>query len=337
MSRGNLIGSFVAVALAAAVSAPPPVGARQPSAVTLEMKDGKAKAEGRLTREDALDVKGRKESYGKAYAVKLDAGVYRIDALSKAFDTFLRLEDSSSGEQVAFDDDSGPEDSNARITFRTVKDGTYRVVVTSFNPGRVGAFTLLVTRLDAGKAARLALQDGRVSVEGKLTKEDAKDLVRNTPCKEYLVEMEAGKSYRIDHASKAFDAYLRLEDEGGKQLAFNDDGGEGTNSRIVFRPTKAGTYRVIPTTLNADATGAFTLSIEAAGIPRANRLVLKDIRASVEGTLTKNDPFDTVRQQSRCQAFTVDMQAGKSYRIDLMSKAFDCYLRLEDPDGKQVA
>src|SRR4051794_32288829 len=100
MSRGNLIGLFVAAALAAAVSGPPPVGA-QARAVTLELKDGKAKAEGQLTKEDALDVKGRKDSYSKAYAVKLDPGVYRIDALSKAFDTYLRLEDASSGDQVA--------------------------------------------------------------------------------------------------------------------------------------------------------------------------------------------------------------------------------------------
>src|SRR5439155_1081677 len=139
--------------------------------------------------------------------------------------------------------------------------GSYRVVVTSFNPGRVGAFTLLVTRLDAGKATRLALQDGRVSVEGKLTKDDAKDLVRNTPCKEYLLEMEAGKSYRIDHVSKAFDAYLRLEDDAGRQLASDDDGGDGTNARILFRCEQAGSYVLVATHLDPTVLGAFTLSV----------------------------------------------------------------------------
>ena len=59
------------VVLVAAVGIPSSVEA-QPKSVTLDLKDGKAKVESQLTKEDALDVKGRKLSYSKAYAVAFD-------------------------------------------------------------------------------------------------------------------------------------------------------------------------------------------------------------------------------------------------------------------------
>jgi len=60
------------------------------------------------------------------------------------------------------------------------------------------------------------------------------------------------------------DAYLRLEDPDGKQLAANDDApGENTlNSRIDFECKKTGAYRIICTSLNADATGDFTFLVK---------------------------------------------------------------------------
>src|SRR5262249_22139349 len=122
MSRGNLIVRLLVVAVLAVVMGSPPTRAQQqvkPIEVTL--KDGKASVKGELTKDDPLDVKGRKESFSKSYLVKLEASsIYRIDALSKAFDTYLRLEDSS-GTEVALDDDSGPDDSNARIVYRVGK------------------------------------------------------------------------------------------------------------------------------------------------------------------------------------------------------------------------
>jgi hypothetical protein len=41
--------------------------------------------------------------------------------------------------------------------------------------------------------------------------------------------------------SQQFDAYLRLEDSTGRQLAADDDGGDGLNSRITFKPEKTDT------------------------------------------------------------------------------------------------
>ena len=69
------------------------------------------------------------------------------------------------------------------------------------------------------------------------------------------------------------DPYLFLLGSDGQVIGEDDDGGEGTNSRIV-RELAAGTYTVEATTYAAGTTGAFTLSITAPvsvtvpGVPR---------------------------------------------------------------------
>jgi hypothetical protein len=123
---------------------------------------------------------------------------------------------------------------------------------------------------DAGnlpKGTPLALADGRATVNGELTDADPRDRLKITsPCKVYLVQMAAGKRYKIDLMSKVLDSYLRVENSTGQQLATNDDGGEGLNSRLIFAPIQAGEYRVIATDLIRPplhpANGPFTLTIE---------------------------------------------------------------------------
>jgi hypothetical protein len=53
--------------------------------------------------------------------------------------------------------------------------------------------------------------------------------------------------------------------------------------------------------------------------------------------LTAQDGKDTVRTGSRRKLYKVKLQAGTQYVIDLKSMAFDTYLRIEDPQGYQVA
>ena len=98
---------------------------------------------GKLTDADLQDPqrKGRM----KSYTVKLAAEEQvTIELNSGEFDAYLRLEDSG-GAKIAEDDDSGG-DQNAKIVFRASREGTYRIIVTTFEPGMTGAFTLNVRR-----------------------------------------------------------------------------------------------------------------------------------------------------------------------------------------------
>jgi hypothetical protein len=97
---------------------------------------------GRLTKTSDRDP-GRPGSFCKVYRVFLKGGqVYTIDLISRAFDSYLRLEDPN-GLHLMEDDDGGGYP-NARIVYSVPTDGVYRIVATTFNPGAVGPYTLQI-------------------------------------------------------------------------------------------------------------------------------------------------------------------------------------------------
>jgi hypothetical protein len=139
-------------------------------------------------------------------------------------------------------------------------DGVYRITV-SCSGGSCGIYTIGVQQLPPPKPPqKLTLPKEGLTLEETLDKTDTLDRVRKRPCKRYEIELTAGKTYVIDMISKKFDAFLRLEDVKGMQLAQDDDSGGGTNARIKFRPKADGAYRIIATSY-AGGTGAFTLKV----------------------------------------------------------------------------
>ena len=57
----------------------------------------------------------------------------------------------------------------------------------------------------------------------------------------------------------------------------------------------------------------------------------------VEGELMNSDLKDKVRQNMFCKTYTYKMIEGRNYQLDMKSKALDSYLRLEDPNGTNIA
>lgn len=111
------------------------------------------------------------------------------------------------------------------------------------------------------KRLDLELENGQAKFEGTLEQSAEGDYRGKKSFKILTIKLEQGITYQIDHMSKAFDAYLYLEDADGKLLAEDDDGGEGLNLRIIFRAEKTGTYRLIATSLGNTWPGAFSLSV----------------------------------------------------------------------------
>jgi hypothetical protein len=58
---------------------------------------------------------------------------------------------------------------------------------------------------------------------------------------------------------------------------------------------------------------------------------------TVNDTLTNKELKDKVRTGCFCKTYIFKMTEGKTYQLDMISKEFDSYLRLENPDGQQVA
>jgi thiol-disulfide isomerase/thioredoxin len=114
------------------------------------------------------------------------------------------------------------------------------------------------------KPIELNLKDGKASYAGDLTDMDA--AFQKHYFKVFTVQLEKGKTYRIDHKDRGgdpkFDALLFLEDADGTQLDANDDfDPPGLDSRIVYKIAKTGAYRLVATTLPPGQTGKFTLEI----------------------------------------------------------------------------
>jgi tetratricopeptide (TPR) repeat protein len=56
----------------------------------------------------------------------------------------------------------------------------------------------------------------------------------------------------------------------------------------------------------------------------------------IEGKLTRNDATDPIREGRYCKVHTVELEAGKLYRIDLVSPDFQTFLRLENAQKKPL-
>ena len=100
----------------------------------------------------------------------------------------------------------------------------------------------------------------------KLTKDDAKDPTRggNCYCKTYKIEMKPKMTYIIELDSKDFDAYIRLVNDEGKQVAYDDDGAKvGLNAKLIYPCDKAGTYTIFATSFNEAETGEFSLRVSS--------------------------------------------------------------------------
>lgn len=147
----------------------------------------------------------------------------------------------------------------------------------------------------------------------------------NAKFKEIAYEMKAGTIYQIDLESKKFDTILFIKNPAGKAVAFDDDGGEGLNSRLLFVAPEAGTFKLGVTSYQGKGAGPFTLTIRK-----------KQPSFQVSGQLTEKDPLDKVREKSHQKVHKFKMKAGKRYVIYLLSKDFDAYLRVEDPNGKTI-
>ncbi len=314
-----------------------------------------------LTDKDKTDTK-RQGSYAKNYSVHLVKGAKYTITMRSPVDSYLRLEDAT-GQEVAFDDDGGAQDPgaeglDAKIEYTPEKTGKFKLIATTFAEGATGNFTLSILREGKGGAdagggkgdqnskggKELDPQPGKaINIKLELTNKDKTDTKREgSYAKTYSVHLVKGARYTITMRSPV-DSFLRLEDAAGQEVAADDDGGaqdpgaQGLDAKIEYTPEKTGKFKLIATTFAPNATGNFTLSILREGKGDATASGGGADLKVINGELTAKDDLDKVRQQSYCKVYPVKLQAGNTYQFDLKSTDLDSYLRLEGPDGNQIA
>ena len=197
-------------------------------------------------------------------------GTLLIDMESSDFDSVLRLLNSGYS-PIAQDDDSGGG-RNARIS-RQLDPGEYLILAGPLQQG-AGAYTLRVsftpggsTGSQSGGAARtcpLADLPLNRQVSARLDGSDCRvrDLLGGGTdlayADQYRVTVPARGTLTIDMRSDDMDSFLILMDSNRNQLARDDDGGEGRNSRIS-QTVGPGTYLVIANSYGGQAQGVYTL------------------------------------------------------------------------------
>ncbi len=174
-----------------------------------------------------------------------------IDMRSADFDTYLELHDAR-GTLVEEDDDGG-EDTDSFIAARLTSGGRYRVIARSFGDNeRTGAYELMLTTGAAPAPGREGeIRDGE-TVLGRL---EPGDSLMGDSTRADVWTFRAGRDgpLVIDMSSGEFDTYLIARDSEGQLLGTDDDGGDGTNSRLTIRVQAGRAYRIYANSYGREA------------------------------------------------------------------------------------
>ena len=262
----------------------PPVAQPQPGVAPQPANTNPASQtfQGSLGPDGNRDREGRFE---REHQISLRRGQRAIVSLqSSAFDTLLRVVPPA-GEAME-NDDIAQSDLNSRLDFTAPIDGRYRVVVTSYQPGATGAYTVQVTAGEPGQGMVVVgnnnntpTPDAQVGAGGTLA--------ANTPVNEYLspgdpssggryvrayrLEGQAGAMVTLRLESSAFDTTLALIAPSGQRWNNDDTTQADTNSTIQVTLPAAGTYRVEVSSYRQGATGPFTLTARTSEAPRVGQ------------------------------------------------------------------
>ncbi len=279
------------------------------------------------------------------FSVTLEAGgTYEITlettAEASSFRPYLRGIYDASGDRLPGTSDSSPSQ-GGRVTFTAAEDGTYYVAAGGYRD-TVGTYELSVEVISDGTTDdfRATVPDGTpggtlgyiaggrvtASATGRIEAANDQDL--------FQVRMEAGATYQIDLEGSGTWAlsnpFLRgIYDRDGNLIAgsADDDSGPGQNSRVTFTVTESATY-YLAAGANGDDTGTYTLTVThiSRSVPPAPDGVSDDFASTtattgsvtVGGSATGEIDFASDQDW-----FAVTLEAGTTYRMDLMGSRSD--------------
>ncbi len=258
-------------------------------------------------------------------SLEVSAGeVYEIILMSPEFDAYLVIEDEA-GLTIAEDDDSSGS-TNSKVTLPVAEDGTYTIVVKSYDDYTGGAYTLTIIRGDEDSAA------GATNVQrftGTLSADSPLLLSDSTPYEVHIMDMRAGDELDVTMTAMNFDAYLQIWDADGNSLMQDDDSGGGLNARAAMTIPMDGTYQIIANSYYSDAAGDYTLTVRtrsiAAEIEAGNVILFNGALSASSDTMADGSPYEE---------HEIEAEAGDRLEIALTSGSFDAYLMVFDGDEK---
>ncbi len=241
-------------------------GETGPYALSLSLEDNNSRA---TTRTETGELTVTDEQLGNGEYIDVyefdgrPGQRFQADLRSQDFDTFLILI-APSGEQ--FENDDMDSTDRSFLDMSLSESGNYRVVVTSYDVGSTGEYSL---QIDHGGIADNPIRDTNSrslalgeTIEGQLSEEQSAH-IENKLENTYWFVGQINDTVRIDLNSNDFDTYLRLVTPSGELIENDDFEGSLNTSSVSLTLREAGRYRVVVTSYDAGDTGEYELSLQA--------------------------------------------------------------------------
>lgn len=197
---------------------------------------------------------------------------YRVTLRSDDFDAYLAVGEEAGPECGACaTDDDGAGGTDAEVEYTGIVDGTVEIRANSFSDGETGRYELTLEDegiVEAEEHAHAPAQSGTPigldeAAEGELSRGDTKQGISYADT--YTYQGRAGETISILLRSADFNSYVTVGAfEGGEctEMDANDDGGGGTDSRLVLTLPDDGAYHIHVASAGPGETGRYTLLVE---------------------------------------------------------------------------
>ena len=220
--------------------------------------------QGALTRGDEQLDTGE---FVDTYTYRWQAGQrVRIELSSTAFDGYLVLVPPK-GDQIENDDAEDDDSTRSVIETDLTESGTYEVLVTSFEEGETGDYTLRVSASPARRSttAITTLAFGETRDE-ELTPDDR--LLDERYVDVYAFSARAGERIAVEMTSNALDTYLTLFTPDGNEIENDDANGDNHRSEIALTLRETGQYRLLASSYGDRQSGRYRLTLRRSAAAR---------------------------------------------------------------------
>lgn len=243
----------------------------------------------------------------------------RIDVergADSSIDPYLVLGDRY-GNEIETDDDGG-SGFNSRIN-RYLEPGEYTIIARDLGNNSSGSVRVSVTSMQQVMNTGIPITVGQ-TLDSFITEGQEQA---------FLLDLSSQTSVVIsfDRAEgSGLDPLLELYDTRGNQIARNDDGGSGLNSRIS-ETLQPGQYRIVARDLSNNSSGGFRLSVAPGFI--ANAIPIS-VGQSYDGYLNAGQSF----------VYRLDLTGNRTVTIQFIrtgGSSFDPYVVLSDASGNRIA
>ncbi|MAQ13978.1 MAG: hypothetical protein CMN30_04180 [Sandaracinus sp.] len=323
-----------------------------------------AQASSRSTGELAAgDERLESGAFVDRYAVVLEAGQRaEIQLTSSAFDTLLAVTGPDGSQQTNDDIDYDGGNTNSMLALTVAQSGVHQVLVTSYRAGSTGQYTLeargaelrpngangangATTNTNGATPTAPANADAR-TITGELAAGDAQ-LESGEFVDEVSLDLPAHSTVSLQLTSAQFDTYLAVMSPSGERRHNDDVSPNDTSSALQIRTEAAGTYRVFVTSYRAGETGAYQLVAQYNGAGNgggtANNGGTANGGTNPNASARPGDRRGSLQQgDTQLQSgelfdtHTVTLTPGQPAHISATSSAFDTYLIVQTPSGRQL-